>query len=392
MTRFLVFFSIAVLLLGGVHYYIWARLVRDTALPQPYRLVATVAVVVLALCVPLTMMLRRGFGERTLTDLLVWPAMVWLGVVFLLVVSTFAVDLVKLGMWLFGKATGAPPADPDRRLFIARVAGGVIAALGLAATGASLRSAMGRVGVKRVEVSLDRLPASMDGTTIALISDVHIGNLRLGRPWLEQIVTDINALNPDVVAITGDLVDGSVAELREGVAPLRELRARHGVYFVTGNHEYYSGAPEWCAHLETLGVRVLRNERVAIAGEGGYDLAGIDDFNAKGQAFGHAPDLARALAGRDERRELVLLAHQPRAVFEAAERGVGLQLSGHTHAGQLWPWRYLVYLQQPFVAGLGRMRDTQIYVSNGTGYWGPPMRLFAPPEITQIVLRSPGKA
>jgi predicted MPP superfamily phosphohydrolase len=392
-TRFIVFFGIASLLLSGVHYYLWARLVRDTALPQPFRSLATIAIVVLAVCVPGTMILRRGLGEQTITDILIWPAMVWLGMMFLFLVVTVAVDAVRLLMWGAGKLFGGAPLDPERRLFISRVAGGVIAALGLAATGASLRSALGRVAVKRVEVALDRLPPSMDGTTIALITDVHIGSLTLGRAWLEQIVADINALRPDVVAITGDLVDGSVEELADGVAPLADLRARHGVYFVTGNHEYYSGAVEWCAHLPTLGIRVLRNERVSIGdGEAGYDLAGVDDFKAQGMAPGHGPDLSRALEGRDESRELVLLAHQPRAVLEGAERGVGLQLSGHTHAGQLWPWRYMVYLQQPFVAGLGRLKNTQIYVSAGTGYWGPPMRLLAPPEITQVVLRSRRRA
>jgi hypothetical protein len=199
----------------------------------------------------------------------------------------------------------------------------------------------------------------------------------------------VNALEPDIVAITGDMVDGSVEQLREAIAPLANLKTRHGVFFVTGNHEYYAGALEWCDHLPTLGMRVLRNERVTI-GEGAqaFDLAGIDDFNAAGAAPGHGPDLPRALAGRDEGRELVLLAHQPRAIDEARRLGVGLQLSGHTHGGQLWPWRYMVYLQQPLVSGLAKRGDTYCYTSCGTGYWGPPMRLGAPAEITKVVLES----
>ena len=389
MTRFFIFLGVATLILGGIHYYLWARLVRDTVLPQPWRMVATVAIVVLAVSIPATMFLRRGLGETTFSELVLWPAMVWLGTAFFLVVLTASVDLVRLVVWAAGKVAGASPMDPERRLFIARVGGGIIAALGLAATGASLRTALARVRVKTLELPLRRLPPALDGTTIAFISDVHMGQAALGRAWLEQIVADINALAPDVVAIGGDLVDGSVEELRHAVAPLADLRSRHGVYFVTGNHEYYSGAREWCAHLQTLGVRVLRNQRVSIGdGAASYDLAGVDDYNASGMAPGHGADLAAALVGYDPSRELVLLAHQPRAVFEAAERGVGLQLSGHTHGGQLWPWRYLVYLQQPFVGGLGRRKDTQIYVSNGTGFWGPPMRLFAAPEITKIVLRS----
>src|SRR5262249_19545378 len=179
-------------------------------------------------------------------------------------------------------------------------------------------------------------------------------------------------------------VDGSVSELGNAVAPLADLKSRHGVYFVTGNHEFYSGAESWCGELARLGVRVLRNEHVSIGGDAGFDLAGIDDPAA--HRFGGGSDVARAVQGRDASRELVLLAHQPRAAFEADRHGVGLQLSGHTHGGQIWPWKYFVYLQQPIVAGLARARDTWIYVSCGTGYWGPPMRLAAPPEITRVVL------
>jgi predicted MPP superfamily phosphohydrolase len=180
-----------------------------------------------------------------------------------------------------------------------------------------------------------------------------------------------------------------VAELRDAIAPIAGLRARHGVYFVTGNHEYYSGVDAWLAELTRLGVRVLRNERVEIGGgDASFDLAGIDDWSSRGMAPGHGPDLPRALDGRDPARELVLLAHQPRAVHEAAARGVGLQLSGHTHGGQIWPWGFAVRLQQPYVLGLSREGRTHIYVSPGTGYWGPPMRLGTRGEITRVILRA----
>jgi predicted MPP superfamily phosphohydrolase len=210
----------------------------------------------------------------------------------------------------------------------------------------------------------------------------------LGKSWLTRIVEQVNALEPDAVVITGDLVDGSVRRLREHVAPLSELRAKHGVYFVTGNHEYYSGVDAWLTELTRLGVRTLRNERVAIGDhDASFDLAGVDDWRAFGR--GHGRDLARAVAGRDARRELVLLAHQPKQAREAAHHGVGLQLSGHTHGGQIFPWNLFVRLEQPFVAGLARLGDTQIYVSRGTGYWGPPMRVAAPAEITLLTLLAP---
>ena len=193
--------------------------------------------------------------------------------------------------------------------------------------------------------------------------------------------------------MTGDLVDGSVAQLRHEVAPIFRLRARHGVFFVTGNHEYYSGAEQWIAHLSRLGIRVLRNERVRVGnGEHSFDLAGIDDHHGGRMLPGHGPDLDRATEGRDAGRELVLLAHQPLAIYDAARLGVGLQLSGHTHGGQIWPMKYLVRLQQPYIAGLVRHGQTQLYVSEGTGFWGPPVRLGTRSEVTQVTLRSTGQS
>jgi predicted MPP superfamily phosphohydrolase len=193
-----------------------------------------------------------------------------------------------------------------------------------------------------------------------------------------------------VIAITGDLVDGDVEELREHVAPLAKLRAPLGVYFVTGNHEYYSGVDPWIEELGRLGIRVLRNERVELRrGDDVIDLAGIDDYSSGRFGNGHGPDLKRALAGRDPSRELVLLAHQPRAIVEAAALGVGLQLSGHTHGGQIFPFTLATALVYPYLHGLYPVREgngSQIFVSRGTGYWGPPMRLGSPPEIAHVVL------
>jgi predicted MPP superfamily phosphohydrolase len=268
------------------------------------------------------------------------------------------------------------------------VLGAAAATLSAGLGALALREGTKRVAVREVEVILARLPKALDGFTIVQLTDVHVGGQTIHRSFIEEMVATTNSLGADVVAITGDLVDGSVDELRDQVAPLAGLRARQGVFFVTGNHEYYAGVAEWLAHLPTLGVRVLRNERVAVGdGTHTFDLAGIDDYSARG-LLGHGPDLPRAVAGRDAARELVLLAHQPRAIHEAAAHGVGLQLSGHTHGGQIWPWNLAVRLQQPYVAGLAMHKKTQLYVSRGTGYWGPPMRLGAPAEITRIKLRS----
>jgi len=376
-ARYALFFVIATALMGGAHWYVYARLVRDPLVGAPYARVAAIAIGVLFT------VLMGGFVAfrvlpRAVSSPLAWIAFTWLGILFFLVVSLGAADLARtvLGV-LRGAAT---PVSPERRIAISRAFAAVAALVGFGASGAALASGLSRVAVKRVKVAIDRL-GGVAGTRIVQLTDVHVGPT-IGRGFIEDVVARVNALDADVVAITGDLVDGSVEELRAHVAPLAQLRARHGVFFVTGNHEYYSGVDDWVRHLRTLGIQVLRNERVRIGGEDGFDLAGIDDHSA------HS-DLAKALEGRDAARPCVLLAHQPRGIELADRLGVDLQLSGHTHGGQMFPWNFLVRLQQPFVAGLHRLSRAQIYVSCGTGYWGPPMRLGAPAEITEIELVHP---
>ncbi|CAN5925458.1 metallophosphoesterase [soil metagenome] len=378
-ARFLIFFAVALLVLGSAHYYVWARLVRDAALPQPWARIATVVLALLLASLMGSFLAMRSL-PRHLAGPLTWVGFTWLGVMFFLVFSLGVSDLVKV---IAIRGRGASPDDPDRRQTLARLFGGAAALAGLGASGAGLASVLSPVAVRRVRVAIDRLGKAKAGYRIVQITDVHVGPT-IGREFIEGVVARINALKPDLVAITGDLVDGSVAELEAHVAPLAKLVAKDGVFFVTGNHEYYSGADEWIAHLGKLGVRVLRNEHVQIAGEGGFDLAGIDDASARGN--GHGPDLRKALAGRDDSRACVLLAHQPRGIDLADVLGVDLQLSGHTHGGQMIPWNFLVRLQQPFVAGLHKLARAQIYVSCGTGYWGPPMRVGAPAEITEIEL------
>jgi uncharacterized protein len=377
-VRYLVFFAVSLLVLGGGHYYVWARLVRDAGLPAPWSRIGAI-VVGLLFAVLMSGFLGVRSLSRSVASPFMWVAYTWLGALFFLVIALGVTDLVKV---IAVRGKGAPD-DPERRQAIARLFGGAAAVLGVGASGVGLASALSPVAVRRVRVAIDRLAKAKSGYRIVQITDVHVGPT-IGREFIEAIVAQINALKPDLVAITGDLVDGSVAELAEHVAPLAHIRARDGVFFVTGNHEYYSGADAWIAHLGTLGIRVLRNEHVRIGGDDGFDLAGIDDASSHGA--GHGPDLKKALAGRDESRACVLLAHQPRGIELADTLGVDLQLSGHTHGGQMVPWNFLVRLQQPFVAGLHKLARAQIYVSRGTGYWGPPMRVGAPAEITEIEL------
>jgi predicted MPP superfamily phosphohydrolase len=384
LTRMLVFLGLVLSVSAGIHYYLWARLVRDIGWPAPWERVLGWGVLLLALALPLFLLASRAL-PREVASPISWVVYTWLGLMFLLFVLLIPADLVRGLAWLIERIAGAP-ADPARRQFLARLFGGIVGAGALGAAGYGIWSVMRPIAVKPVKVPLAGLPDPFAGFVIAQITDVHVGPT-IGKSFIEELVAKTNAMEPDLVAITGDLVDGTVERLGPLLEPLSRLKAKHGVYFVTGNHEYFSGAAEWVSHLATLGVRVLRNERVSIERDGAaLDLAGIDDPTGGNFLPDHGPDLAGALAGRDASRLLLLLAHQPRQVHEAAEHGVALQLSGHTHGGQIFPFNFLVPLQQPFVAGLHRVRDTAIYVSRGTGYWGPPKRFGAPSEITRIRL------
>lgn len=406
----LAFVLVGFAVIGLVHLYLWKRLVRDTTRRGRWRRVGGVAALVLAVLVPTTLI-----GTRAGQWWLAWPGYLWLAVMFYLVVVLVLLELPMLAakLWLRRRpartaavpepalatagpaesgavalpaAAQPPPAepghDPQRRLLLAR---GAAIFAGLTAAGISgygIRSALGPPELDRVRIPLAKLPSTMDGLRIALVSDIHLGPLR-GRSHTERIVSMINEMDADVVAVVGDLVDGTVEELGAAAAPLRDLRSRRGNYFVTGNHEYYAGHEEWIDEVAGLGLRPLRNERLEIDG---LDLAGVNDVT--GESFDDGPDFARTFDGRDASRPVVLLAHQPVQAHEAAKHGVDLQLSGHTHGGQMVPFNLLVALEQPILSGLGTVDGTQVYVTNGAGFWGPPVRIGAPPQVTLVELRS----
>lgn len=406
---------------GGVHYYVWRRIVRDPQWSPRVRRMATAVMVAMFIAVPITMWSAR-LGLAGLATALGWVAMPWMVAVGLTAVWRAAIDLLFVARALVGRllerptgraqpgsaraVAGAPAAAEgsvgaahestteqgalDRRVFLLRAASGTALVATAAGMSAGMAEALGEHEVTDVEIPLAKLPRALDGFTIVQLTDLHVG-VTIDRAFVQRVVERTNALAPDLIALTGDLVDGKVAQLRGEAAPLGELRARHGVFAVTGNHEYYSGADEWISELSRLGVRYLRNQRVEItAGAAAFDLAGIDDHSAD-RWQGHGADLAAALRDRDPSRALVLLAHQPRQVRQAVQHGVDLQLSGHTHGGQVWPWHYVVRVQQGgLLAGRYQLGQTQLYVSRGCGYFGPPVRLGAPLEITRLVLRAAG--
>lgn len=379
-----VFISVLLAVLVGGHLYLAQKLVWGPALPAPW---SDLVLIVLAFGA-LTLVLQP-IGERLLAPplgrVIAWPASLWMGTAFFLVVGGLLTDLLGLlgGAMAVGPASGATAG---------RLQAALIVALGFAAAGRGLREVRRGPELRRETVELPRWPAALDGFRIVQISDVHIGPMR-DRRFAREITERVNALEPDLIAVTGDLVDGPVAHLADEVAPFAELRAKHGVFFVTGNHDYYSGADPWLEHVRKLGMRPLRNERVEIRANGAaFDLAGVDDHRGYLFGPGHGEDVPKALAGRNPSRPVVLLAHDPSTFRSASQHDVDLQISGHTHGGQLWPFGYVVRLVVKYVAGEYQRGRSRLFVSRGTGFWGPPMRLGAPPEVVEIVLRSPQRS
>lgn len=386
---FLTFLAAVLLIMGSVHGYLFHRLVLATALPDPWPAVLGLALIGAVLSIPLSFVASRVL-DRSVARFFVVPVYVWLGFVFQTFFLVLALDLAWALGGLVLRGTGAAGLLPGAVSGLTgwRIAAASAVGITGPATLFAIWWGLTRMVVRQVEVPLPNLPPSLDGFTILHLSDMHL-DLVHGKTWLEKVVKRANGLAADLVAVTGDLAEGSVAQFGAEAEPIRELQAPHGVYFVTGNHEYFHDLRGWLSYLGDRGIRVLRNERVPVESNGaGFDLAGVDDHDGRRMAEGHGPDLEGALAGRDPEKVLVLLAHQPRIVQEAEDRGVDLVLSGHTHGGQIWPFSYLVYLQQPYVRGLIRHGGTYLYISSGTGFWGPPMRLGTTAELALITLRS----
>lgn len=379
--------------LASMHSFVWARLVKDTTRPGRTRWILSGLVVVLAVLLLATLGLRGVVAAE-----IAWPGYLWFGLVAYLFLVLLVMEPVRwvLRRRIRRRSAEEVPTAPEptadvvnRRLFLARASAVAAGAVSVGVVGVGAATALGPPNVLHVPVRLRRLDPGLSGFRIAVVSDIHLGPLA-GRTHTERIVAMINETTPDLVAIVGDLVDGTVAELGAAAEPLRDLHSREGTFFVTGNHEYFvDDTASWLVELERLGVQPLRNENTVIRrGGAAFDLAGVNDV--AGAERSDPPDFEKALSGRDPARPTVLLAHQPVQVATAAQHGVDLQLSGHTHGGQMWPFHYAVRAVQPALAGLSAVRDTQLYVSRGAGFWGPPLRVGAPPDISVISLEQQG--
>lgn len=393
------FIIILCAVLGLAHLYVWKRLIKDTTGPGVARAVLTAAFLAMAAVLVMALLVPRltGLDESAW---FAWPGYLWFALIGYLLLTLLLVEPIRLVLrrWVRREGKIGEPTEPvttaevtqspgalNRRVFLARTGATAAGAAATGLVGYGAATALGPPNILQVPIRLNRLDPAFNGFRIAVVSDIHLGPL-LGRSHTERIVEMINGTDADLVAIVGDLVDGTVDKLGHAAEPLQDLVSREGSFFVTGNHEYFvPDTMPWLRELDRLGVTPLRNENTLIRrGAAALHIAGVNDL--AGEEHGDPPDYDRALAGIDRRNPTVLLAHQPVMVEQAAARGVDLQLSGHTHGGQTWPFQYIVEAVQPSLAGLSTHQDTQLYVSRGAGFWGPPVRVGAPPDISVLTL------
>jgi len=395
--RYIIFAAVAGLLIVGITSYLDTRLIEPLGLPYSWHLAALAAVILPVFGLPLLLILHRYVHSRWFERLLI-KIYVLLGLLSFLLVLTFLRDLgwlILMGMDFLSHFFGAKgdPAwpvilstDPDLRLFLLKISTLAIIGISSILLVVGIFTALRPPRLERIQIPSAGLHPDLEGYRIALISDVHLGPINNGKA-LTGVVQRINALEPDIVAITGDLADGMVVQYGKAAEALSSLEAP--VYFVTGNHEYYWDEEAWIRHIQSLGVQVLAGDhRIITKNDANLIIAGVSDLIGDGFHSIHCIDPQAALNDAPRSDFRILLAHQPGSAFDAAKAGFDLQLSGHTHGGQFFPWNILIHKVQPFAAGLYRHNKMWIYTTRGTGFWGPPVRLGVPSEITLLELRA----
>lgn len=395
--QFIIFFTIVFIVLTVGYTYVGRRLITASGLRKPWNKLAWTMLIILAILPPLTIGLEIS-GYEKLSDSLAWVSYVSIGFMSFLFTLLIARDIV----WVITKAVrkifslfhrdekpgtiSEDPPDPGRRAMLVQTMN--LAILGAAAgmTAFGVFEARRRPAIKEIDIPIKDLPEALNGFRIVQITDIHAG-LTIKRDYIETIAGMVNELRADVIAFTGDMADGSVAHLRNDVEPFSRMKSIYGTYFVTGNHEYYSGVEQWVEEAGRLGMKVLLNSHEVITiGDSNILFAGVTDLSGGGFLESHISSPAASIANAPQCDVKILLAHQPKSVHEASPLGFDLQISGHTHGGQFFPWNFAAALAQPYISGLHDHEGTWIYVSKGTGYWGPPVRLGSRSEITVFTL------
>lgn len=375
-------FALAVLpMLAVLHIYIGWRLLPALNMGALATAIGVILLILSTLVLPMGMILRFTALRQPIADRISWASALTMGLFSSVFMLTVLRDMAQLIVW-------SPLFSALKAQTFTATTAQLVLPIATLVTFIGLLNARRIARVVKVDIHLENLPTALTDFTIVQISDIHVGATIKGD-YVRAIVNRVNSLNADMIAITGDVVDGSVEQLSSDTAHLSNLKARHGAYVVTGNHEYYSGATEWMAEFKRLGLHGLMNEHVVIEHDGAQlVIAGVTDYSAHAFDLMQRSDPEAALLGSPDGVHRILLAHQPRSASAAASAGFHLQLSGHTHGGQFWPWNLFVRIQQPFTAGLHRLGQLWVYTSRGTGYWGPPKRFGVHSEITLLRLRA----
>jgi uncharacterized protein len=391
------FIVVAITALTLIYGYFGLRIIKPAAFSLKWKISLWAVLSIFYVAIPLAMIFRSNAPLSPVRIPLSWFAFVSFGFFTLtfsallfrdasLIVCRFAKALVALVRCFTSPARDEDLENPSRRLFLVNSTNLAVLGVTGSLTGYGLAEARRVPKIVEVDVPLENLPPEFDGFRILQITDIH-ASMTVRRDYVQRIVDRANEQKHDMIAITGDLADGRVVDLGSETEPLADLRAKFGTFFVTGNHEYYSGVDSWLAEAERLGFIPLLNEHSIIQRHGAeIVLAGVTDYRASRIVPHHASDPEAALAGAPEDSVKIMLAHQPKSVFQAEPAGADLLITGHTHGGQYFPWNYVVSLDQPYVHGLHRHGKTHVYVSRGAGYWGPPIRVGAPSEITVLRL------